>query len=73
VDPVQWDQLELVGPRELVVKLVCKEKVVHLVLKDKTEPQDDQEHLVHKVNEEKLDPVDFQVLLENLDEKDHED
>jgi len=28
---------------------------------------------VHKVNEEKVDPVDFLVLLVNPDEKDHED
>lgn len=37
------------------------------------EPQDDQEHLVHKANEEKVDPVDFLVLLVKTDEKDHED
>jgi len=47
-------------------------KVEHLVLKDKMEHQDDQEHPVHKVNEEKMDPVDFLDLVANQDERDHE-
>lgn len=73
VDPVQWDQLEHVDLREHVVKLVCKARVVPLVSKDKTELQDDQERLVHKVNGENLDPLVFLVLVENPDVRDQED
>lgn len=73
VDQVQWDQLEHADLREDVVKQVCKEKEVHLVLKDKMVPQDGQEHPVPKVNEENQDLLVFLDKLENLDEKDHED
>ena len=56
-----------------MVKQECKVKVEHLVSKDKMEHQDVQEHPVPKVNVERVDPVDFLELVENQEEKDHED
>jgi hypothetical protein len=64
VDLVQLDQLEHVDHRELVVSQVCKVKVALPVLKDKTEPPVDQEHLDLKESVENQDPVDFLDLLD---------